>query len=160
MSNNIKNNINNNSFSIDNKIILTKQCFEKIPTRGRPRYKLNDLGLEIIEKLASFMCTEEEIASFMGVTVETLHRDENGVAFLERVKKGQEKGKASLRASQFRMSKTNATMAIWLGKQYLGQRDLPDSNNGANENPSEKLNELIDALDKHVKDNTKNDGDK
>lgn len=161
MSNNIKNSINNSSFSIDNKIILTKQCFEKIPTRGRPRYKLNDLGLEIIEKLASFMCTEEEIASFMGVSVDTLTREENAFAFAERIKKGQEKGKASLRSSQFRLAKTNPTMAIWLGKQYLGQKDLPDGgNNGFNEDGSVKnANELKIIVEKQVVDLTnKNKG--
>lgn len=31
----------------------------------------------------------------------------------------------SLRRSQFRIAETNATMAIWLGKQYLGQKDYP-----------------------------------
>lgn len=145
MNKNIKDKINNNSFSMDNKIILTKQCFEKIPTKGRPRYKLNDLGLEVIEKLSSFMCTEEEIASFMGITVETLHNRENHTSFLEQVKKGQEKGKASLRASQFRMAKTNPTMAIWLGKQYLGQKDLPDDEN-SRQNEAEALDKLCNAI--------------
>lgn len=32
-------------------------------------------------------------------------------------------GKISLRRSQFRMAEVNPTMAIWLGKQYLGQTD-------------------------------------
>jgi len=34
-------------------------------------------------------------------------------------------GKASLRRDQFRMARNNASMAIWLGKQYLGQKDHP-----------------------------------
>ena len=34
-----------------------------------------------------------------------------------------EKGKVSLRRSQFKLAEKNPTMAIWLGKQYLGQRD-------------------------------------
>ena len=29
----------------------------------------------------------------------------------------------SLRRSQFKLAEKNATMAIWLGKQYLGQRN-------------------------------------
>ena len=36
---------------------------------------------------------------------------------------GQHTGKASLRRTQFRMAETSAAMAIWLGKQYLGQKD-------------------------------------
>ena len=32
-------------------------------------------------------------------------------------------GKISLRRNQFRLAEKSATMAIWLGKQYLGQKD-------------------------------------
>ena len=37
-----------------------------------------------------------------------------------------EKGKISLRRYQWELAKKNATMAIWLGKQFLGQRDNVD----------------------------------
>jgi hypothetical protein len=107
--------------------IMPEQCFDKVKTKGRPRLKLNDLGIEIITKLAGFMCTEEEIASFLGVTVETLHNKDNYNTFLECIKNGQNIGKVSLRQNQFNLSKTNPTMAIWLGKQYLGQRELQET---------------------------------
>lgn len=107
--------------------ILPEQCFDKIKTKGRPRLKLNNVGIEIVTKLAGFMCTEEEIASFLAVTVETLHNKENNDAFLECIKNGQNIGKVSLRQNQFNLSKTNPTMAIWLGKQYLGQRELQET---------------------------------
>lgn len=114
-------------FSIDGgkTYLLTDACFDKLSTKGRPKRKLNKMGLEVVEKLSSFMCTEEEIAAFMDVSVELLHNDENIACFTECVKKGRKKGKASLRSNQFRLSRTNATMAIWLGKQYLGQKDDP-----------------------------------
>lgn len=32
-------------------------------------------------------------------------------------------GKISLRRNQWRLAEKSATMAIWLGKQYLGQKD-------------------------------------
>ena len=38
----------------------------------------------------------------------------------------------SLRRSQFRLAENNATMAIWLGKQYLGQKDVADIDLNAN----------------------------
>ena len=38
----------------------------------------------------------------------------------------------SLRRSQFRIAETNPTMAIWLGKQYLGQKDRADVELNAN----------------------------
>ena len=33
-------------------------------------------------------------------------------------------GKVSLRRFQYELARSNATMAIWLGKQWLGQKDL------------------------------------
>lgn len=91
---------------------------EKVKNKGgRPKIKLD---YETIEKLAGMMCTQEEIASYLGCDVRTLLRDEE---FCQTYKKGLDKGRMSLRRKQFQMSDTNATMAIWLGKQYLGQTD-------------------------------------
>ena len=57
------------------------------------------------------------------------------------------RGKSSLRRYQFNLAKTNATMAIWLGKQWLGQKDdvsqLVEFNG--------KLGEILDKLG-NVKD--------
>ena len=103
--------------------ITTDMCFDSVPTRGRPMKKLNDVGAEIVRKLAAVMCTEEEIASVLEVSVEVLHNKLNDGTFSEYYKSGKEEGKASLRRTQFELAKKNATMAIWLGKQYLGQRD-------------------------------------
>ena len=85
---------------------------------GRPKIQL-DYGL--IEKLASIMCTQEEIATFIGCDVRTLQRDEE---FCRIYKKGQENGKMSLRRMQFKSAEQGKVpMQIWLGKQYLNQRD-------------------------------------
>jgi hypothetical protein len=141
----------NNKITVGDSTIFTSQCFDKVKTKGRPKKILNSIGLNIIEKLASFMCTEEEIASFLDTTVETLHTKDNYSAFLECIKKGQEKGRASLRMNQFRMSKSNPTMAIWLGKQYLEQKDVIETKNDS----KSKLDELIEAInnakDEHAK---------
>lgn len=112
------------NFSIDGKTqYTTEQCFTLQKTRGRPRKVLNDLGKEIIRKLASFMCTEEEIAGFLGCTVEALKAPCNQADFLECLKVGRESGKTSLRMAQFKLAKSSSAMAIFLGKQYLGQKD-------------------------------------
>lgn len=84
---------------------------------GRPKKVID---YETVEKLASIMCTQEEIASFLDLSVRTLQRDSE---FCRIYKKGLDKARMSLRRKQFAMSDTNPTMAIWLGKQYLGQRD-------------------------------------
>jgi len=39
--------------------------------------------------------------------------------------KGLENGKASLRRTQFKLAQTHPNMAIFLGKNYLGQVDTP-----------------------------------
>ena len=113
---------------IDKKTGLTSDmCFENVKTRGRPMKKLTEAGKNIIKNLAAIMCTEEEIASVLETTVEVLHNRENGEAFSELMKNGKEEGKASLRRAQFKLAERNPSMAIWLGKQYLGQKDSETS---------------------------------
>lgn len=92
--------------------------------RGRPRKILNDEGAEAITKLASMMCTDEEIATFLGTTVDTLKNKQNNDLFQTSKEKGQNTGRASLRRAQFKAAERgNPSMLIWLGKQYLGQKD-------------------------------------
>ena len=136
------------NFSIDGKTqYTTEQCFTLEKTRGRPRKVLNDLGKEIIRKLASFMCTEEEIACFLGCTVGALKAPCNAEYFLECVKQGREIGRTSLRMSQFRLAKTSSAMAIFLGKQYLGQRDIvDDESKHENAEQVNALNNLTQAI--------------
>lgn len=96
---------------------------------GRPK---KEIDYEAVEKLASIQCTQEEIANFLNLSVRTLQRDEE---FCRLYKKGQDNGKMSLRRTQFKLAEKNPSMAIWLGKQYLGQRDsFPDEVNYAEVN--------------------------
>lgn len=94
---------------------------------ARPKFKI-DYGQ--VEKLASIMCTQEEIASFLGCSVDTLQRDKT---FCGVYKKGLDAGRMSLRRKQFKLAETNPTMGIWLGKQYLGQRDIIENNTSITE---------------------------
>lgn len=86
---------------------------------GRPKFQIDYVA---VEKLANIQCTQQEIATFLGCSTDTLQRDEQ---FCTLYKKGQENGKMSLRRIQFDLAKRNTSMAIFLGKQYLGQRDDP-----------------------------------
>lgn len=118
--------------------------FNKEATAGRPLLILNDFGLETIEKLASVFCTDEEIASFMGVTVETLLNNKNKSSFLEYKKRGLERGKATLRRKQFELAmKGNCTMLIWLGRNYLGQSE---NNIDDDAKTTEALEKVTDAI--------------
>lgn len=85
---------------------------------GRPKIEIDYIT---VEKLANIQCTQEEIASFLGISSRTLLRDEK---FKELFAKGRENGKMSLRRIQWKHAEKSVPMAIWLGKQYLGQKDI------------------------------------
>lgn len=104
---------------------------------GRPK---KEIDYEAVEKLANIQCTQEEIASFLELSVRTLQRDEE---FCRLYKKGKENGKMSLRRMQFKIAEKNPTMAIWLGKQYLGQRDNLDIES---DKALEKLDEVLSNI--------------
>ena len=98
--------------------------FDFVPSGGgRPKMILNDNGKNMIEVLSGFLCTDEEIAATLGTTVDTLLNQNNKETFSECKQKGQCKGKVSLRRMQFHLAEKNATMAIFLGKNMLGQTD-------------------------------------
>ena len=90
---------------------------------GRPKFKIDYVT---VEKLAHIQCTQEEISAFLNVSVRTLQRDEE---FCRIYKKGLDGGKMSLRRIQFKLAEKNSAMAIFLGKQYLGQRDVFEQQN-------------------------------
>lgn len=78
------------------------------------------------ENLCGLQCTMEEICDHFDICDETLTRwckETYGMSFSEVFSIKRQKGKISLRRNQFKLAEKNPTMAIWLGKQYLGQRD-------------------------------------
>lgn len=88
---------------------------------ARPK---TELDYKTIEGLAQIQCTQDEIANVLNVSVRTLQRDEK---FCHLYKKGIENGKASLRRLQWKSAQSgDRTMLIWLGKQYLNQKDNID----------------------------------
>lgn len=94
--------------------------------RGRPRKEINK---EAFEKLCAIMCTEDEICGVFGITDKTLSRwckETYGMNFSDTFKTYSADGKISLRRKQFKLADRSAAMAIFLGKQYLGQTDNPN----------------------------------
>lgn len=91
---------------------------------GRPKVEIDKKEFEFLCKM---QCTKVEICSFFDdIDEKTLTRwckDTYGEGFSDIYKKKSADGKISLRRSQFRLAENNAAMAIFLGKQYLGQRD-------------------------------------
>ena len=92
---------------------------------GRPPKILPDEEtFSQIRELGALFCTIAEAGAVMGVNRDTLsdflHRYEPA---MEAWEQGKEIGKVELRRMQFEQAKTSPAMAIWLGKQYLGQKD-------------------------------------
>ncbi len=110
-----------------NKVTPYKRGSARKKGPGRPRALVPDeQTLHKLRVLAEIQTTQGEAASVLGVSRKTLNR------FLKRDaaagaawEAGRAAGLVTLRKNQFRIAETNATMAIWLGKQYLGQRDQP-----------------------------------
>lgn len=93
---------------------------------ARPRAEIDKTNFE---KLCSLMCTEEEIAGFFDVSVDTLQRwckrtYCKGFEAIYSLKNA--KGKIVLRRYQMQLAEKYPAMAIFLGKQYLGQIEHPE----------------------------------
>jgi DNA-binding transcriptional ArsR family regulator len=91
---------------------------------GRPRLMID---WNTVDALCSVQCTMEEIASALGVSVDTIDRAvkrDHKMTFAEYFKEKRKAGFVSLRRKQFQTaSNGNVAMQIWLGKQWLDQRD-------------------------------------
>lgn len=93
---------------------------------GRPRKEIDQ---KLFEHLCGIQCTEVEICAALECSEDTLNRwckRTYKATFAETYKSKSTRGKSSLRRMQFKLAEKNASMAIWLGKQYLGQRDEPE----------------------------------
>ena len=91
---------------------------------GRP---LVEMDLNQVEIFGKFRATYETMAAYFGVSERTIKRrmvdDED--EFCHHYKKGMADFQLSLAEAQVRnaVENDNATLQIWLGKQYLGQTD-------------------------------------
>lgn len=107
---------------------------------ARPKTKI-DPGE--VYKLAQWGCKTEEIASWFGVSRDTIER-----RFAAELTKGRLLVKQSLRRWQLEAAKKgNVAMLIWLGKQMLGQTDSP---------MTEEQEELYKPIASLIKDAAKN----
>lgn len=80
-----------------------------------------------VGKLAGIHCTHEEIASFLEISVDTLHRAAKRdleLSFAEYYEEKKRLGAISLRRKQYELAMSgDRTLLIWLGKQLLKQSD-------------------------------------
>jgi len=100
------------------------------------RPKKYDIDPEKVEQLASYGCSNKEIAEFHGC-----HESLISKSYSRFITKGRASGKTRLRELQWTAAEEgNVTMMIWLGKQVLGQ----------SENPMVMEDELVEGFDLEV----------
>ena len=100
-----------------------KKTKKQVKNVGRPKIILN---LEELERLSRLNCTMPEISAYFDIPLRTLEdKFANEVDVRKAIEKGRATGKLSLRRRQIQIMEetNNPTMAIWLGKQLLGQTD-------------------------------------
>lgn len=87
---------------------------------GRPKA---DIDPKKVFELAKIGCTIEEMATVLGCGTTTLKR-----RFQADMDRGRDDMRTSLRRWQYMKAREgNVAMLIWLGKQYLEQRDKADT---------------------------------
>jgi len=90
---------------------------------GRPPKQID---WNLFEDLCKIQCSQQEIANMLHINRETLrirakdHYKEDYQAIFERFSDG---GKVGLRRTQLKLAQRHAGMAIFLGKNWLGQKD-------------------------------------
>lgn len=94
--------------------------------KGQIKQAQSKIDLVEFEKLCKMQCTETEIMAWFSVSKDTLIRwckETYGTDFATIYEQKKENGKIAIRRYQLQQAEKNPTMAIWLGKQYLKQRD-------------------------------------
>lgn len=125
---------------------------------ARPQIKIDQTQFE---QLCAMQCTLGEIASWFHCSEDTIERwcrrtyeDEagNAMGFADAYKVHSAAGKISLRRFQFKQAEKSYAMAIWLGKQWLGQRDVVETIDATEESTISKIARAI-LEEKKLQDN-------
>lgn len=83
---------------------------------ARPKKVIDE---KLLRKLAVIHCNQEEMASVLGISVDTIQR-----RYAAQIKDGRAEGKMSLRRKMWEMALNgNVTLLIWLSKNELGMSD-------------------------------------
>ena len=108
---------------------------------GRPIYQID---YEKLEAMCKIHCTEAECAAILGIDRDTLTaalRRDGYDDFSAYFKKASAGGKMSLRRRQFKAAMDGSVpMLIWLGKNWLDQRETPSEQDM---NAADKINSIL-----------------
>jgi len=104
---------------------MTKPKPKSKTTRKKPGPKPMIIDYDQVANDASLQYTEYEIARHIGLSDDGFRkRKARDKKLRDALDKGRARGRMSLRRLQYAGAQAgNPTMLIWMGKQYLGQRD-------------------------------------
>lgn len=117
----------------------------------KPGTKPKPIDPKQLAALAGMQCTYDEIAAVFGIRKrQFIDRIEAEPELKVLIEAGWANGRASIRRQQFKMLvEGNATMAVWLGKQYLGQRDQSSIEHAGNAGEAIKI--IVEYEDRPAK---------
>ena len=110
---------------------------------GRPPIEINQ---KQFENLCGLQCTKEEIADFFNCSEDTIDRwcqKVYGKSFAVVFREKRNGGKISLRRKQWLLADKSPAMAIFLGKNYLGQTDNVVIDNPAQTSAIEQIAKIV-----------------
>lgn len=106
---------------------------------------LKEIDRKQFENLCALQCTKQEICFFFDVTDKTLEswcKRTYDQGFSDVFRQKRCGGFISLRRNQFKLAEKNTAMAIFLGKNYLGQSDKIEVDNTDND----QVMQFIEAM--------------
>jgi len=111
---------------------------------GRPVKLIpDDHTLTRLADMAMLSATDKEICGCLGVCENTFKKFREDYPEVQKIMDAaREEGKLSLRRTQWKMSETNAQVAIFLGKNLLNQSEKLSTENNLNVNVLKSLMDL------------------
>lgn len=97
---------------------------------SRPKNRpLANIDWKVVDKMLEAHCTGTEVASKLGIHEDTLYTRVAkvfGMTFSAYSQQKKANGKSNLKFSQYKNAlEGNTSIQIWLGKNWLGQKDEP-----------------------------------
>jgi AraC-like DNA-binding protein len=84
--------------------------------------KAKTVDRQLVYNLAAVQCTTQEIAEAVGLSQRYLEK-----RFQKLIEQGRAEGRKSLRRKQFEKAMNgDSKLLVWLGKQWLSQKDNPE----------------------------------
>lgn len=128
---------------------------KKVQGKGtKPILELTDDGVKYVEKLFAMNCSTEEVATDLGVTTSVLLNRLNRDKVARARERGQDRFRMEIRQQQRNILKRgDSRMAIWLGKQYLGQTDKVEATVAVEQKGPDDLtwDEVVELLQRRRK---------